>query len=138
MENILISGCLIGINSKYNGQNNLRKELLDLKDYNLIPVCPEQLGGLSTPRNPSEISGDRVVDNEGQDVTDFFIRGAEEVLKLARIFNCKKAILKESSPSCGVNKIYDGTFSGNKIDGMGITTRLLSENGIEVISDEML
>lgn len=136
MESILISACLLGVNSKYNGGNNLRKKLLDLKGYNLIPVCPEQLGGLSTPRSPSEIRENKVLNDRGEDVTEFFVRGAEETLKLAKIFNCKMAILKESSPSCGVNKVYDGSFSGNKIDGMGMTTSLLSENGIEVISDE--
>lgn len=114
----------------------------------LIPVCPEVFGGLTTPRTPNEIvggDGDDVIDGEakvitkdGEDVTEEFIKGARRALEIARIFNIKKAILKQRSPSCGNGKIYDGTFSGNLIEGDGVTAALFKRNGIEVISEEDL
>lgn len=134
---ILVSACLLGIDCKYSGDNNLNIELMKfLKDKNYIPICPEQLGGLKTPRKPAEIIGNKIITNEGNDVTENFIKGAEESLKISKIFNSKIAILKERSPSCGSNLIYDGTFKGKKIKGEGITTKLLRENGIEVYSEE--
>lgn len=138
---ILVSACLLGINSKYDGTNNYLEKLDEyLKGEEFIFMCPEQLGGLCTPRNPSEIKyvdGKRkVFANDGVDVTENFEKGAQEVLNLCKKYNIKKAILKSGSPSCGYGKIYDGTFSGNKIDGNGITTELLLENGIEVISSK--
>ena len=108
------------------------------KEGKAILICPEQLGGLTTPRKPSEINKDKVINEIGEDVTLNFEKGAKEVLKIAKIYNVNKAILKEGSPSCGVNKIYDGTFSGNKINGMGICASLLKENNIKVISSEDL
>lgn len=105
-----------------------------LKDYEIIPICPEQLGGLPTPRPASEIIGDKVINNEGTDVTSNYQKGAEEALKIAKLLGIKKALLKAKSPSCGNGKIYDGTFSGTLIDGDGITTKLLKENNIEVIT----
>ena len=108
-----------------------------LKDkYNLIVICPEVMGGLSIPRDPSEIKGDKVISNKGNDVTKEYNLGAKIALELAKKYNCKKALLMEKSPSCGVKKIYDGTFSKNLIDGMGITTKLLYENKIEVYSKD--
>lgn len=137
MEKYLVSACLCGVNCKYNGKNNLNKECLKLvKEGKAILVCPEQLGGLTTPRNPSEINENCVITIEGKDVTLNFKKGAEEALNIAKIYNIKKAILKEGSPSCGVKKIYDGTFTGNKISGMGIFARLLINNNIKVISSE--
>ena len=137
MERYIISACLCGVNCKYNGKNNLNKECLKLaKEGKAILVCPEQLGGLTTPRDPSEISKNSVITKEGKDVTLNFINGAKEALNIANIYNVKKAILKEGSPSCGVHKIYDGTFSGNKISGMGIFAKLLCKNNIKVISSE--
>ncbi len=136
-DNILISMCLIGINCKYNAGNNYRKNLCDLSiKYNLIPFCPEQMGGLSTPRDPSEIKGERVITCRGEDVTNNFKAGAEESLKLARFYSPKFIILKDGSPSCGVSEIYDGTFEGRKIIGSGTTTKLLKENGFKLKSEK--
>lgn len=134
---ILISACLCGVNCKYNGKNNLNEECLELlKKGEAILVCPEQMGGLETPRNPSEIkivNGEvKVFMNDGKDVTENYIRGAEEVLKLAKELNIKKAILRKKSPSCGYGEIYDGTFTNTLTKGNGITASLLIENGIEV------
>ena len=134
-EKVLVSACLLGVNCKYNGGNNFDEDILEyLKDKEIIPVCPEIFGGLTTPRPPSEIINDKVLNNEGVDVTANYNKGALETLKLARRLNVKKAILKAKSPSCGEGKIYDGTFSNTLISGDGITTRLLKENGIEVIN----
>ena len=109
-------------------------------------VCPEQLGGLPTPRDPSEIirlDGNAVIEgktsvinNKRLDVTKKFKQGAMETLKIADLYGCKKAILKEGSPSCGSSLIYDGTFTGKKVSGVGVTTALLRQNGIEVISEK--
>ena len=138
-EKILVSACLLGINCKYNGNNNLNEKVLDyIKDKEVIPVCPEIMGGLSTPRPPSEIIGNKVFNNQNQDVTKEYEKGAEETLKLAKLFNVKKALLKAKSPSCGKGYIYDGTFSSTLIEGNGITTKLLIENGIEVITEKDL
>ena len=134
-EKILVSMCLLGINCKYNGGNNLSEEVLEyIKDKEVYPICPEIMGGLKTPRNPSEIQGNKVINNIGEDVTQQYLKGAEETLKIAKLFNIKKAILKAKSPSCGNGKIYDGTFTSTLIEGDGITTKLLKENGIEVIT----
>lgn len=134
---ILISACLCGVNCKYNGKNNLNEECLELlKKGEAILVCPEQMGGLETPRNPSEIKiidGEvKVFMNDGTDVTENYKRGAEEVLKLAKELNVKKAIFRKKSPSCGCGEIYDGTFTNTLTKGNGITTSLLLENSIEV------
>ncbi|MGL6106722.1 DUF523 domain-containing protein [Romboutsia sp.] len=144
---ILVSACLLGINCKYNGEHNKSDKVIEyLKDKEYIIVCPEQLGGLSTPRRPSEITSvdgyevingnSNVISNEGIDVTENFKKGAKESLKIANLYQCTEAILKESSPSCGSNYIYDGTFSGNKIPGVGVTTALLRLNNIKVISEK--
>lgn len=143
---IIVSACLLGENCKYNGGNNESKRLKDLlKDYRIIPVCPEILGGLSTPRKPNEIIGGMgeqvlaglaiVSDKYGEDNTAMFVRGAEETLKTAKKFNVKYAILKEKSPSCGRNYIYNGTFTGELIEGMGVTAQLLEDNGIRVYNE---
>ena len=138
-EKILVSACLLGINCKYSGGNNQNEKVLEyIKDKEVIPVCPEIMGGLSTPRPPSEIINDKVMNNLNQDVTQQYKKGAEETLKLAKLFNVKKALLKAKSPSCGKSYIYDGTFSSTLIEGNGITTKLLIENGIEVITEKDL
>lgn len=138
-EKILISACLIGVNCKYNGGNNENELVTEyIKDKEIIIICPEIMGGLSTPRNPSEIKLDKVITNKGQDVTENFKKGAEEALKLAKKFNVKKALLKSKSPSCGSNCIYDGTFTNTLIEGDGLTTKLLKQNGIEVITEKDL
>lgn len=140
-ETILVSACLIGVNCKYNGKNNLKTDILEfIKDKRVILVCPEQLGGLTTPRLSSEIQirdGKTCVFNcEGLDVTYQYVKGAEETLRLVKLFNIKKAILKAKSPSCGNHFVYDGTFSNQLIEGEGITAKLLKENGVEVINEE--
>ena len=137
MERILVSACLLGLKVRYDGKEKANEELVEkLKEYDFVPVCPEIFGGLSTPRVPAEIIENKVINKEGIDVTSNYVRGAEEVLKLAMKFNIKKAVLKSKSPSCGKGKIYDGTFSGNLVDGNGITTKLLMDNGIEVLSED--
>jgi uncharacterized protein YbbK (DUF523 family) len=136
-EKILVSACFLGINCKYDGTSNKNEKILKLaRDYILIPVCPEILGGLPTPREPAEQKGKRVITKSGKDVTKYFEKGAKEVLKIAKILKIKKAILKQKSPSCGCGKIYDGTFSGKLIKGDGITTKVLKKSGIKVFSEE--
>ena len=133
----LCSACLLGINCRYDGRSKPNQKVLALASKEtLIPVCPEQLGGLSTPREPAEQRGKKVVTKTGKDVTDNFLSGAEQVLGLAKILGIKEALLKQKSPSCGCGKIYDGTFSDKLIEGDGITTALLKKNGIEVLSEE--
>ena len=134
-EKILVSACLLGVNCKYNGGNNYSDEVMEfLHDYEIIPICPEIMGGLPTPRPASEINDNKVINVNKEDVTNNFKKGAEETLKLAKLLGVKKALLKQKSPSCGSGKIYDGTFSGTIIDGDGITARLLKENDIEVLT----
>lgn len=142
----LISACLCGVNCKYNGSNNYN-EICDklFTSGKAILVCPEQLGGLPTPRIPSEIIGESsnilnnnngsVIDKNGNDVTLQFVKGAKETLQIAKKLNVKKAILKDGSPSCGVNYIYNGNFNGSKIKGMGLTAQLLKESSIDIISE---
>lgn len=137
----LVSACLVGINCKYNGGNNYNEKLLKMvRDGQAIPICPEQLGGLRTPRNPVElkvIDGKRyAITNKGEDVTEDYERGAQEVLELAKKLDIKKAILKSRSPSCGKDKIYSGNFDKNLVDGNGILAELLKQNGIEIISSD--
>lgn len=136
--NILISACLLGINCKYNGGNNTVEGIMEqLKNVTLIPICPEQLGGLTTPRLPAEIvDGVKVLNKEGVDVTRQFEIGAEETLKLAKLYRCEYAILKERSPSCGGRQVYDGSFKGKVKPGEGYTAALLKQNGIQVFSEE--
>lgn len=135
-EKIIVSACLLGINCKYNGDNNKNENVLDyLKNKEVIPVCPEIYGGLSIPRTTSEIIGDKVITKDKRNVTKEYLKGAEETLYIAKLFNVKKALLKAKSPSCGNKEIYDGTFTGNKIKGIGITAKLLKENGLEIINE---
>ena len=136
-EKVLVSSCLVGTNCKYDGRNNKNEKLINyLKNKEVILVCPEQLGGLSTPRVPAERIKEKVVTKDNKDVTENYKKGAEEVLKLAKKFQVKKAILKSRSPSCGKGKIYDGSFSHNLIDRHGVCAELLIKNGIEVISSD--
>lgn len=134
--NVLISACLLGVNCRYSGDGTFIKEAEELKKkYHLIPVCPEILGGMKTPREPAEIKEGKVISRMGEDVTPYFERGAREVLHLAKFFDCKYAILKERSPSCGRGEIYDGTFSGVTIEGNGVLAELLEKNGILVVGE---
>ena len=140
-EKVLISACLLGVDCKYNGGNNRLPEekLQKLKaDCELIPVCPEAYGGLTTPRAPSERLGGGVVSSTGRDVTAEFQRGAAAALHLAQLFDIKTAILKENSPSCGCGTIYDGTFSGTLVPGNGVTAELLKAHGITVIGESKI
>ncbi len=133
----LVSACLCGMNTKYDGTNNFNQKIFDLvKDGKAIAVCPEQLGGLTTPRVPSEIKNGKVINKNGIDVTDNFINGANQVLDLVKKFNIDKVILKSKSPSCGKGKIYSGYFNGELVDGNGILTQLLLDNNVEVISSD--
>lgn len=138
MENLLISACLMGFECKYSGgSNKLSEERLEAlkKEYRLIPVCPESAGGLPTPRDPSERLGDKVVSIKGKDVTAEFNKGAGTALILAKRYGCRKALLKRSSPSCGGETIYDGTFTGTIIPGQGVTAELLRAADIEVFGE---
>lgn len=135
--NILISACLLGSNCRYDGKSKYYQGIEALKEkYNLIPVCPEVLGGLSIPRIPSEIINGKVINKEGIDNTIAFLKGANKALDLYYENNCAFAILKESSPSCGLNLIYDGSFSGKKVKGMGITALHFIKNGIKVYTED--
>lgn len=139
MNRMLVSACLLGCNCKYSGGNNLCPELAALTDrYILVPVCPEQLGGLPTPRPAAECRGDRVVNREGTDVTVPFHAGAREALNLAKLLGCSGAILKSRSPSCGCGEIYDGSFTGTLVPGNGVTAQLLLASGIPVYSENSL
>lgn len=138
---VLVSACLVGVNCKYNGKNNYNEKIFNLvKEGRAIPVCAEQLGGLTTPRLPCEIKnidGKRYVLNSNNiDVTKEFERGANEILNLAKSMNIKKAILKSRSPSCGIGKIYSGNFDNTLVDGNGILAELLLCNNIEVITED--
>lgn len=141
---IIVSACLAGVNCRYNGGNNTDDRVLEIvKDGRAMLVCPEQLGGLTTPREPAEIvdngKGDKkVMTKLNQDVTKEFIKGAEETLNITKMLNSTIAILKSRSPSCGFGEIYDGSFSGKKKKGNGFTAELLSLNGIKVYTEENL
>ena len=136
MERILISACLLGKNCRYDGKSKPNAKACALsKKYELIPVCPEELGGLPTPRCPSEIKGERVVMADGTDVTCQYCAGAEAALKIAQENGCKIAVLKARSPSCGKGFVYDGSYTGVLTVGNGITVRRLLDNNITVYDE---
>lgn len=146
---IIISACLCGVNCKYNGKNNLKDGVEKLlKEGKVIPVCPEQLGGMETPREPHEIVNStaleilrgkgKVLSETYKDSTDKFVKGAYETLKIAKALGVKEAILKSNSPSCGFGSIYDGNFSGKKIRGNGITAELLQKENIKIYNEEQI
>jgi len=140
-EPLLISACLLGVTCRYDGGSKPLPEVLLRRlaeRYTLVPVCPEQLGGLETPRPPSERRGDRVIMNTGGDVTVQYARGAAEALRLGRFFGCRAALLKERSPSCGSGTVYDGSFSGTLTAGDGVTAALLKAEGIAVFGESSL
>lgn len=135
-EKLLVSACLLGENCKYNGGNNYDPAVEMLRErFELVPVCPERLGGLPTPRVPSERAGAKVLSREGADVTDAFHLGAERTLEIAAARGVRRAVLKERSPSCGCGRIYDGSFSGKLVPGMGVAAQLLAENGVQVLGE---
>ena len=134
---ILVSACLLGVPCRYDGTGQADARIVSLaKSHLIIPVCPEQLGGLPTPRPSAERSGTRVLTRDDRDVTAPFARGAEETLRLARLFSCRIAILKANSPSCGSGQIYDGCFCGRLIPGDGLTAALLKQDGLTVLSEK--
>ena len=137
--NLLISACLIGVSCRYDGKTKpLDEKILNrLKEkHHLIPICPEIMGGLPTPRIPAEIAeGRRVLRRDGADITAEYEKGAHEALRLAEFFGCTAAILKARSPSCGRDVIYDGTFSGTLTHRDGVTAELLIRNGIRVLGE---
>lgn len=136
-KRVLVSACLLGIECRFDGKSKENSELFNLKDkFEFFLVCPEVLGGLSTPRVPSEIIDGKVINKDGIDVTENYIKGAYDTLKICNICNIDFVVFKSKSPSCGKGKIYDGTFSGNLIDGNGITTKVLIDNGIKVYSED--
>ena len=141
MEKVLVSSCLLGNPVRYDGQsqNLLHPRLESLKQQKrLVSFCPEVAGGLPIPRPPAEIKEGRVLTKDAEDVTAEFIAGAEQALKICQKHKIRFALLKESSPSCGRNTIYDGSHTGHKVIGMGLTARLLQSNNIEVFSEEQL
>ena len=144
---ILVSSCLCGEKCKYSGGDNYSLEVVSYcKDKEVLKVCPEVLGGLSTPRHPAEIIGGcakdvlegkaKIANNQGEDVTDAFIKGAKAVLKIAKEYNVKEAILKANSPSCGKGKVYNGQFNGNLIEGNGVTAQILMDAGVMVKTEK--
>lgn len=135
---VLISACLLGVCCRYDGASKPHPAALALAErHELIPVCPEQLGGLPTPRPPAERQGDAVHTRE-TDVTAQYRRGAEETVKLCKLFGCGAAVLKERSPSCGRGEVYDGTFSGTLTEGDGVTAEALLANGIPVFGESRI
>lgn len=136
---LLVSACLLGLPCRYDGASKGHPLLPDLLErHTVVPVCPEQLGGLPTPRPPAERRGERVVTQCGTDVTVQYRRGAQEALTLCRMFHCDAALLKERSPSCGLGEIYDGSFSRHLVPGNGVTAALLRENGISVFGESQI
>ena len=139
MKKILVSACLFGNNCRYKGDNCLSEKLLDLgKDNVLIPVCPEQLGGLPTPRHPAERVGEKVISDIGVDVTEEYGRGADLAVKIAKANAVDYCVLKANSPSCGKGVIYDGTFTGGKREGNGVTVDKLLAEGFTVVTESEL
>ncbi len=136
---ILVSACLLGCACRYDGKSKPdARTLALLARHTLIPVCPEQLGGLPTPRIPCERKGERVLRRDGADMTEAYERGAEEVLRLARLYGARAAILKAKSPACGVGTVYDGTFTRTLTEGNGVLAELLLKNGIRILTENDL
>lgn len=136
---VLVSACLLGVGCRYDGQSKAYPLLDELcRRHEAVPVCPEIMGGLPTPRTPAERQGERVVTKNGVDVTAQYRRGAEEVLRLARKLGCTVAILKERSPSCGSGRVYDGTFTGTLTEGFGVAAEVLRAAGIRVLGESEL
>lgn len=138
-EKLLVSACLLGENCRYSGGNNYSPAAAALGErYELIPVCPEVLGGLPTPRPPAERTGERVTARDGTDVTAAFRLGAERALETALAQGITRAVLKERSPSCGSGQIYDGAFTGRLIPGQGVTAEQLSDRGVAVYGESRI
>ncbi len=135
--NILIIACLLGVSCRYDKEGKERPWVRELLEkHRVIPVCPEQLGGMPTPRDPVEWRQGRAVNNEGEDCTEKFLAGAAETWKLAKLYGCELAILKARSPSCGSHGIYDGSFQGRLTAGMGAAASLLASHGVRLMDEE--
>lgn len=138
-KRMLISACLLGVACRYDGRGNGCRRLDELKTLaELVPVCPEIMGGLETPRVPCERKNGGVFNRDGEEKTAAFDRGAQQALKIGAFFDAELALLKQRSPSCGSREIYDGSFSGKCIPGMGVTAQLLMENGYRVFGEEQI
>jgi len=134
---IIVSACLAGVQCRYDGKGYHMEKIEQLISLGkALPICPEQLGGLPTPRHPAEIRQGRVITKDGTDVTEFFCKGAQQVLRLAEMVNCTQAILKARSPCCGYGQIYDGTFSKTLVAGNGILAQMLLQKGIQIYTEE--
>ena len=132
---IAVSACLLGHDCKYNGGNNRSQKVLDyVEGHEVIPVCPEVAGGMPTPRVPVERKDDRAINRDGEDVTEFFLRGVEKTMK--KVKDIDLAILQPRSPSCGCKQIYDGSFTKTLIDGKGMFAQALSEAGIPIMDGD--
>ena len=137
MKKVAVSACLVGKNTKYDGTNNYNQYVMDyLKDKEYILICPEVLGGLPTPRVPSEIVANKVINKENVDVTKHFVDGANKALQMLIDNNIEEVIVKSKSPSCGYKQIYDGTFTGKIIDGNGIFTAFAIEKGFKTLTEK--
>jgi len=135
----LVSACLAGIKCRFDGSAKPCEKVINLvKQGKAIPVCPEQLAGFPTPREPAENRGETVISKSGEDLTEQFLKGAEEGLRVAQLFECKEAILKSKSPSCGSGQVYDGSFSKTLRIGDGFFTQVLKKQGIKVLSEKEL
>lgn len=134
---VLVSACLLGAKTRHDGQSKFSQRVTaQLKDHALVPVCPEQLGGLPTPRPPCEIIGDKVFTQQGEDRTQAYLQGAQEALRLYHLLGCEAAILKARSPSCGKGQVYDGTFTGTLTAGNGLLAGLMLQEGIPVYTED--
>lgn len=137
MKKILVSACLFGNKCRYKGDDCFNEKLAKLgENAVLIPVCPEQLGGLSTPRNPAERVGEKIISNVGKDVTEEYTRGANLAVQIAKANDVDFCVFKANSPSCGKGIIYDGTFSGGKTQGNGLATEMLLKEGFTVLTED--
>ena len=138
-KRVLVSACLLGLDCRYDGRDNRHKGVEALPERcEVIPVCPEQLGGLPTPRTPAERLGGKVVSRDGADVTAAFLRGAEQACRLAALFGARYALLKANSPSCGSGRIYDGSFSGRLVPGEGVAASALRKMGVTVYDETQI
>ena len=138
-EKLLISACLLGENCKYSGGNNYTPLAEALKErFRLVPVCPETMGGLTSPREPAERAGDKVLSRSGEDWTEAFRLGAERALETALAQGITLAVLKERSPSCGCGAVYDGTFTGAVVRGDGVTAELLKAHGLRILGESQI
>lgn len=136
---VAVSACLLGENCKYNGGNNYNKKLVNfVESYEVIAMCPEVIGGLVIPRPPAEIVNGLVRQKNGISVDNEFKKGAQKALNIIKKNKIGLVILQSRSPSCGVNNVYDGSFTGRLIEGKGVFARILEENNIEVIDVEDL